>query len=189
MDIDNCLYPVVSIHMKKNLSILILTIISLSCKSQIKADFEFSEKEKDSISNIIDKLYGNWISIDKEILELNETGIYNCNMTFDECLILRDISDDAENKPTDSFKNRICIEEIIPISERPINSPEPNFKHINSLIKKHYLPDSYEVFIIKKNNSFGFLYPADLDNIYFPIKFLNDDSLILMDGREFKKIK
>jgi len=175
--------------MKTTLSFFILTIISLNCKSQNISDFEFSAQERDSISIIIDILYGHWISRDKEILELNDVGVYNCNMTFAECLTLRDIGDNDESKSTGLFDNRICIEEIIPMLQKSINSTESNFKPINSLIKKHYLPNSYEVLIIKKNNSFGFLYPTELSNNYFPIKFLNDDSLILSDGRAFKKTK
>lgn len=171
--------------MKKKIHMLVLAIICLGCNGQIKTDVEFSEKEKDSISNIIDNLYGNWFSADKEILELNENGIYNCYMTIDECLILLDIEDNTIGE----FGNRICIEEIIWISERPINSPKLDFVHINLLIKKHYLPDSFEIAITKKNNAYGFLYPTEMNSMFLPIKFLNDNSLILKDGREFKKIR
>lgn len=109
-------------------------------------------------------------------------------MTIDECLILGETKSEVENMDIDIFENRICIEEIIPISETLINSSEPSFVDIALLIKKHYLQDSFGIYIAKKDNSYGFLYPVDMDNTFLPIEFLNDNLLILMDGREFKKI-
>ena len=171
--------------MKKSIFLFILSIASLNCKGQTNKNMEFSETEKDSISNIIKELYGNWISENNEILDLYKNGVYNCHMTIEKCLILREINDESE----DTFENRICIEEIIPISETSINSPKPDFVRINLLIKKHYLPDSFGIFITKKDNKYGFLYPTEMESTFVGIKFLNEDYLILTDGKTYKKIK
>jgi hypothetical protein len=174
--------------MKTKFVILIFVIMSVSCKSRItkhQSEPHFSQKDKDTITKIISNLYGDWISTDKEILNLYQNGFYNCHMTISKSFILRDV----DEKEKDKFENVVDIMEILPISATPVDSPEPDFDPVFTLIKKHYPPDSFQISVLKKDNYFGLLYQdEELKNKFVPIKFLDNNLLILVDGREFKKI-
>lgn len=169
-----------------------MAIISLSCKNQTKKDkskTDFSKKDKDSITSIINKLYGDWASTNKDVLNLNKQGFHNCYMTISKSLVFQDINNGTIEETKDIFDNSIWIEEIILTSVTPVNSPEPDFVYANTLIKKFYLEDSFDVYITKKNGVFGFLYQDDEKNSFIPIKFLNHNLLRLVDGREFMRIR
>ena len=165
--------------------LLSINFICYGQKSNPKTDISLTEKDKDSISNIVNKLYGNWILNQEKFRNLNQKGIYNCHMTISKCLILKSLDEKDDNQ----FENEICIEEIIPIIETPVGSPKPNFKKFKYLIEEYYFPASFRVKILKKENEYGLFFADNDPTEFVRIKSIDDKLLTLKDGRQFIKIR
>ncbi|PZD79468.1 hypothetical protein [Mesonia sp. K7] len=133
----------------------------------------YSEKENDSIINILNNLCGHWDIKDKLKQKHFVQGI-SFGVTQIECVY---------NIENEKYKliNQISITEPFVINRE--DSIFPN--SIDSL----FLATSDSVKISKKEDHFGFEYYNKKYTRFIPIEVLNDTVLELVDGREYFKVK